>query len=585
MLAIFSLSQTKAIDAPKRLNELADKTQGFDTNHAALFKILASHPSALYFLKKYPSKDALSNLSSTLAAIKGEGHDEIKEELPGALARVYSRLKVLIEGENLSLSDFAEKFGPKEVDAVFKDLGTVLGFKDLVLWSGVASSTGDPADSLLNFVEMKWEGNTITITPKEHGGVILKLNTTPNCIGLCGSIHEILASTRGSIPTSTEDGMPTPYKELMKILKEKIEKADRRVERGYETLSNLEEKIRQEKEQITKTFTCLRKLIDEEENRLLEEMENLKDGIVLEEKLGNLSDEINNAKSYAEDIKKLEEGWSPLKNMAAFEKIRGTVIFSNGIEGKIADVRKIFSEDEDETAFFYTVFQSLEDSNEICRAQETVDEDSSTKKVNFIYRPALTEKILRRIREEALKTYSTSETMLKAISAWKVCSPREGTVSMNRRDATKISDGNNYTFIGSTPLPPSTVTSWRIKILNSRGNDGKYIRVGVAPSDIDQNEGCNYSKCGWYFGCYYSKLWSGPPHDYREKEYGPRKRKGEYVHTGDVVGVVMNTTKGELSFVLNGVDLGVAYKGIPLDKPLVPCVILRDKGDSVGFIA
>ena len=45
----------------------------------------------------------------------------------------------------------------------------------------------------------------------------------------------------------------------------------------------------------------------------------------------------------------------------------------------------------------------------------------------------------------------------------------------------------------------------------------------------------------------------------------------------------MDTAKGELSFVLNGVNLGVAYEGIPLDKPLVPCVILGWDGDSVEF--
>ena len=43
----------------------------------------------------------------------------------------------------------------------------------------------------------------------------------------------------------------------------------------------------------------------------------------------------------------------------------------------------------------------------------------------------------------------------------------------------------------------------------------------------------------------------------------------------------MDTTKGELSFVVNGVNLGVAFEGIPLDKPLVPCVLLENEGDSV----
>ena len=46
----------------------------------------------------------------------------------------------------------------------------------------------------------------------------------------------------------------------------------------------------------------------------------------------------------------------------------------------------------------------------------------------------------------------------------------------------------------------------------------------------------------------------------------------------------MDTTKGELSFVLNGVNLGVAFYGIPLDKPIVPCVILGHREDSVELI-
>ena len=45
---------------------------------------------------------------------------------------------------------------------------------------------------------------------------------------------------------------------------------------------------------------------------------------------------------------------------------------------------------------------------------------------------------------------------------------------------------------------------------------------------------------------------------------------------------MMDTTKGELSFIVNSVNLGIAYDGIPLDKPLVPCVLLGGwKSDSV----
>ena len=50
------------------------------------------------------------------------------------------------------------------------------------------------------------------------------------------------------------------------------------------------------------------------------------------------------------------------------------------------------------------------------------------------------------------------------------------------------------------------------------------------------------------------------------------------------MGIVMDTKRGDLSFALGGVNLGVAYKGIPLDKPLVPCVILRKSSDSVELV-
>ena len=176
------------------------------------------------------------------------------------------------------------------------------------------------------------------------------------------------------------------------------------------------------------------------------------------------------------------------------------------------------------------------------------------------------------------------------MSAWKECpnSSVEGRRQyslgwLNPRIATTIGDGC-CTIIGNTSLPPNKVTSWSIKVLKSEDNNGTGIWIGVAPFDINQdeeNENCN--KSGWYFGCNCSTLLSGPPHSYKYpgKEYGPRKEKGQYIHTGDSVGVVMDTAKGELSFSLNGVNLGVAYEGIPLDKPLVPCVLLENEGDSV----
>ena len=158
----------------------------------------------------------------------------------------------------------------------------------------------------------------------------------------------------------------------------------------------------------------------------------------------------------------------------------------------------------------------------------------------------------------------------------------------NPRVASRVNGEDCYrrcTITGNTSLPPNKVTSWNIKILESKRNTCQWIYVGVAPFDINQIDNDIFSKCGWYFYCYRSTLCSGPPHNYEDKKYGPRKGKdGEYVHTGDNIGVVMDTAKGKLSFIVNGVNLGVAFKGIPLDKPLVPCVVLGYSGDSVELV-
>ena len=108
-----------------------------------------------------------------------------------------------------------------------------------------------------------------------------------------------------------------------------------------------------------------------------------------------------------------------------------------------------------------------------------------------------------------------------------------------------------------------------------------WICIGVAPSDINQNEGGNYCKCGWYFDCYDSALYSGPLTTTNINSMGQRKEEGEYVHTGDSVGVVVDTAKGEISFVVNGVNIGVAFDGILLDESLVPYIILVCPGDYV----
>ena len=185
-----------------------------------------------------------------------------------------------------------------------------------------------------------------------------------------------------------------------------------------------------------------------------------------------------------------------------------------------------------------------------------------------------------RTQKELFK-YSAWRTCHENIDSWMQYSL--GT--KNPRVATKMDEINLFgcwsTVVGNTPIPSDSVTSWSIKILNSKDNNCEGICVGVAPCDIDQNTFDNFYKCGWYFDCYTSRLWSGPPCNHRGLAYGQRKSDGGYVRTGDTVGVMADTVKGRLSFLINGVNFGVAFGGIMLDKPLVPCVTMRKKGDSI----
>ena len=110
--------------------------------------------------------------------------------------------------------------------------------------------------------------------------------------------------------------------------------------------------------------------------------------------------------------------------------------------------------------------------------------------------------------------------------AWKECPCNDVTRNnysvdkKNPRVATKIINSFGWcTLAGSTPLPQNKATSWSIRILKSQESDGNGINVGVAPSDIDQSVYIrNFESCGWYLNCYGSTLYSGPPHNYRNKE-------------------------------------------------------------------
>ena len=117
---------------------------------------------------------------------------------------------------------------------------------------------------------------------------------------------------------------------------------------------------------------------------------------------------------------------------------------------------------------------------------------------------------------------------------------------------------------------------WKIKILRS---SNYHIMIGIATSDFDFNRASydTNNNFGWYYYCIYGTLYSGPPHNYQNKETNLKYKKNEII-------IVMNMKKRSLKFIIEGEDKGDCYTDIPLEKPIFPSVLLYDKDDSVEII-
>ena len=410
-----------------------------------------------------------------------------------------------------------------------------------------------------------------------------------------------------------------------------LEKEDELDKKIVETIEGIRKEGNEAKENVKQTFKEVRDKLEEEEGKIMEELERIcneseealqKNLTTLREvreysrilsdadtetrgKEGSRLMELNLVRSMEEQRRLMEEhfktkmedlkiGWDSEGRKLSFTKslFNGAVVPSN-VTGESTTWDSVtLTWDAVEGASSYQVEvdgnKSLETSGTNTFTKRGLLADTEhTFRVRAVYENSLS------VWSEVIKWRTLKESF--ETSSWKECTDyvaeelKYSVDEKNPRIATKISDETNKycTIIGNTPLPLNKVTSWNVKILKTDvDNNGSGIFIGVAPFDINRNEDRNYDKCGWYIACYSSGLFSGHPHNYNYKEYGPRKEKnGQYVHTGDVVGVVMDTAKGELSFALNEVNLGVAYEGIPLDKPLVPCVLLGwKKGDSVELV-
>lgn len=155
--------------------------------------------------------------------------------------------------------------------------------------------------------------------------------------------------------------------------------------------------------------------------------------------------------------------------------------------------------------------------------------------------------------------------------------------SLEKNDKKVVFSGSKKGFaMGKAKFVKGNIYEWKFKVERSiRIGDGE-LYLGVVPHgtnpDTSDLSACN----GWFFGCYFgalkgSNIASG-------QKYCSDIKDGKYVNDGDEVGIVLDMKNGEISFKLKDTDLGVAFKGIPTDQPLVPAVFSSSNKNSVELI-
>ena len=135
--------------------------------------------------------------------------------------------------------------------------------------------------------------------------------------------------------------------------------------------------------------------------------------------------------------------------------------------------------------------------------------------------------------------------------------------------AKKMVEDNQFTLIRcENKLELNKIYKWKINILNSKL---KVILVGISQDEEELNPSLNNIN-GWYFYCFNLTLYSGKPHNYKNKQTNLDKIDKDIIISFDM-------NKATLSFISkNKIE---SYYNIPLDKPLYPSILLHDEYDTI----
>ena len=167
---------------------------------------------------------------------------------------------------------------------------------------------------------------------------------------------------------------------------------------------------------------------------------------------------------------------------------------------------------------------------------------------------------------------------IELIFKWKVSELRNKLLCELKNDfktIKKISGNNvwNCTAVGDTCLIKGKINKWKIKVNNINPNPS-HLLIGIVPSNIDLNGINNYKKG------YCTNFDNFGPHNL-----------GNYTATlnfrgkrDDIVEIIVDLEKGQLSYSLNDIDLGVFFDNIDKSIDYVPFAEMYHIGTEITLI-
>ena len=316
------------------------------------------------------------------------------------------------------------------------------------------------------------------------------------------------------------------------------------IENSIKQLKILFEKINSNKEElkikVQKIFTNLRNALNNREDKLLFEIDKQYNDLFFDESLIKISEKIpEKIKVSLEKGKLIGEQWND-ENKLCF-LINDCI----NIENNIKDINMIIS--------------SIEKCNE-----------NKNIKVKFLPEENEINNFITFINSFGIISNNKNKYKFKKSPLNFNMSKEYDIIGINDNILIKTDPTSLKTYICEYELEKGIENKWKIKILNSKSN---HIMVGVTTIDCDLKS-LSYNNCGWYISLFTSNLYSGPPHYYDGKE-------SDLKIVEDEITIIMNMNNGTLKFIIDDEDKGESYTNIPLDKPLIPAVILYDSNDKV----